>query len=539
MRFWRLLRSILLIAVLGLTTSPTSAFAVSIAPPVVTPPTSSAANASEADETPDSPRASMRAYLDLCDRSRFEEAARYLDLPRGQEKKGPELAQKLFVVLEARLLVSPDQLSPRPEGKADEPGIPAGTEELGKLKDAKGHNVAIRIVRHDAKTPEDESRWVFSQTTVQAVDPLYASLRGRWIRDRLPAFLLEQGPWSLYFWQWLAIPVLAGIALGIGRILTWMCGKFARALLGRLPWTARILDRLARPVTVGWAIVVFWLLVPDLALTIRAEELMGRILRALAYLAFFWGLLRTVSVAGDELATGEYGEMKPSLRSLTSVGVRLGKLVVGAIALMVALSALGYPVTTVIAGLGIGGVALALAAQKTVENLFGSVSILVDQPFQVGDTIRVDTVEGTVETIGLRSTRMRTVDRTLIIIPNGKLADMRIESLGPRDRMRFATRLSLARETSSDQLRKIVEEIAKDLRAHEKVRVNDVSVRLGGLGEQSYDIDASATVETVDANEFAKVREDLLLACVAAVERSGAQLAVPVRKIVTPNVKTS
>ena len=131
---------------------------------------------------------------------------------------------------------------------------------------------------------------------------------------------------------------------------------------------------------------------------------------------------------------------------------QFGKLVVGAIALMVALSALGYPVTSVIAGLGIGGVALALAAQKTVENLFGSVSILADQPFQVGDTIRVDTVEGTVETIGLRSTRMRTVDRTLIIIPNGKLADMRIESLGPRDRMRFATRLSLVLLQRSGEL---------------------------------------------------------------------------------------
>src|SRR5206468_11561346 len=109
---------------------------------------------------------------------------------------------------------------------------------------------------------------------------------------------------------------------------------------------------------------------------------------------FFWGLFRAVTVAGDEAQT-TWAVDKPSVRSLASVGVRLGKVVVAALATMVALSELGYPVTSVIAGLGIGGIALALAAQKTVENLFGSVSILVDQPFQVGDTIRVDTVEGT------------------------------------------------------------------------------------------------------------------------------------------------
>jgi MscS family membrane protein len=219
------------------------------------------------------------------------------------------------------------------------------------------------------------------------------------------------------------------------------------------------------------------------------------------------------------------------VRSLTSVGVRLGKVVVAALALIVALSELGYQVTTVIAGLGIGGVALALAAQKTVENVFGSISILADQPFQVGDTIRVDTIEGTVESIGLRSTRIRTVERTLIIIPNGKLADMRIESLGPRDRIRFAVKLQLARDATGAQLTTLGAAIRGVLAGHAKVLKDDVHVRLSGFGEHSFDLEVAAPIETLDAAEFAKIREELLLQCVDAVEKAGLRLAVPARLV--------
>jgi len=185
----------------------------------------------------------------------------------------------------------------------------------------------------------------------------------------------------------------------------------------------------------------------------------------------------------------------------------------------------------VVAGLGIGGVALALAAQKTVENLFGSISILADQPFLVGDTIRVDTIEGTVEVIGLRSTRIRTVERTLVIIPNGKLADMRIESLGPRDRIRFAAKLALSRETQPAQIEALVKALRERISSHASVIEADVFVQLSGVGESSFDVDVAAPIETIDANEFAKIRQELLLACMRVVEANGAKLAVPARKI--------
>jgi MscS family membrane protein len=485
------------------------------------------------EEAADSPRASMRTYLDLCDRARFEDAARYLDIPQGAERRKAELAHKLHDILAERLWIDPEKLSPLSQGKKDD-ALPTGTEELGKIADSKGRPVSIRIVRHEPRSAEDEPRWVFSQATVLGIDGLHAALESRWVRDHLPSPLLQPGPWALYYWQWLALPLLAIACCLLGAALATLSGAIARRVLAKSPWGARLVVRLKRPGTMAWALALFWLFLPYLALTLRAEDLVHRLLRALGYLAFFWALVRTVTVAGDEIVLAKWASTRPNVRSITAVGVRLGKVVVGALALMVALTQLGYPVTTVIAGLGIGGVALALAAQKTVEHLFGSISILVDQPFGVGDTIRVDGIEATVEVIGLRSTRMRTVERTLVIIPNGRLADMRIESLGPRDRIRFFTKLMLSRETKPAQIEAITTKVREKLRAHASVLKDDVFVRLSTIGEWSFDLEVSAPIETVDANEFAKVREELLLLCIRVVDDEHAKLAVPARQLLQP-----
>jgi MscS family membrane protein len=117
---------------------------------------------------------------------------------------------------------------------------------------------------------------------------------------------------------------------------------------------------------------------------------------------------------------------------------------------------LGYPVTSLIVGLGIGGLVVALAAQKTEENLFGAFSIGVDQPFRQGDFVRVDDFVGTVEPIGLRSTRFRTLDRTVVTLPNGRLADMCLESVTARAHLRFAAVIGLVYETTGAQMRVVL-----------------------------------------------------------------------------------
>jgi len=193
---------------------------------------------------------------------------------------------------------------------------------------------------------------------------------------------------------------------------------------------------------------------------------------------------------------------------------------------------LGYPVGTLIAGLGIGGIAVALAAQKTVENLFGSLSLAADRVFRVGDWVSIDGISGSVEAIGLRSTHIRTLDRTVVKIPNGRLADLRVESFGERDRFRFVTTLRLAYGTSAQQVRRVIADVEHVLRAHPLVTEEAVVVRLSAIGTYSFDVNVQTWLRTTDNTVFEIQRQELLLGIMDAVERAGARLALPAQALV-------
>src|SRR5439155_15469733 len=139
-----------------------------------------------------------------------------------------------------------------------------------------------------------------------------------------------------------------------------------------------------------------------------------------------WTAFRGIDLARSVLERRSWAIDRPSSRSVLSIGGRLAKVSVLVIAGIVALAQLGVSVASLIAGLGIGGLAVALAAQKTLENLFGAFTIGVDQPFREGDYIKFGDVAGTVEAVGLRSTRLRTLDRTIVTVPNGRLAEMQV-----------------------------------------------------------------------------------------------------------------
>jgi MscS family membrane protein len=219
-------------------------------------------------------------------------------------------------------------------------------------------------------------------------------------------------------------------------------------------------------------------------------------------------------------------------RSLAPLAGRIAKVIVLVIGVIAVLSELGYPVASLIAGLGIGGIALALAAQKTVENVFGSLSIGLDHPFRVGDFVKIeDAVLGTVESIGLRSTRVRTLDRTVVTLPNGKLADMRIESYTARDRMRLACTIGLVYGTTAAQVRAVLEGIERALRAQPKIWPGEVVVRFLGFGASSLDIEIMAWFETTDMTEFRAIRQDMLLGFMDVVEGAGSSFAFPTQTV--------
>jgi MscS family membrane protein len=355
-----------------------------------------------------------------------------------------------------------------------------------------------------------------------------------WLIDHLPEPLRMLGPRGLAWWQWLALPVLLVAAWTIGAILARLTRSLLVMIVRRtsISWDDLVVASIGGPLVLAWGVLATRLLLPLLALPDKAEQFAHKGLRTVLFVAFFWLLLRLVTFVGEVMNRSAWAVARPASRSLVPLGARILQVGVLAMAVVAVLADLGYPVASLVAGLGIGGLALALAGQKTVENLFGAFSLGVDQPFRVGDFINVEgLVMGTVEVIGLRSTRIRTPDRTMITIPNGKLADMRIETFASRDRIRFAHMLGLSRASTADQVRQVLAELERLLGEHPKLFPQSVIVRLKDISPSSLDVEVQAYFQTTDFTELQDIRQQLLLAFLEAVEKAGTRFALPTRAV--------
>jgi MscS family membrane protein len=217
--------------------------------------------------------------------------------------------------------------------------------------------------------------------------------------------------------------------------------------------------------------------------------------------------------------------------SLLLLGERVLKALIVILALFVILGSLGFNMTTALAGLGIGGIAVAFAAQKTLENLFGGVSLLADEVIRVGDVCRFGDRTGTVEDISLRSTRIRTPERSELSIPNGSLATMNIENLSRRDKILFNTKLGLRYETSADQLRYVLAQIRRLFYEHPKVETEGARIRFIGYDNSALTLEVFCYVLTRDGAEFLAIQEDLLLRIMDIVAASGTGFAFPSRAL--------
>jgi MscS family membrane protein len=361
--------------------------------------------------------------------------------------------------------------------------------------------------------------WSQAQTTSAAAP--------RWIPDRLPAVLRGMGPQGLAWWQWLAVPVLVVVALGIGRLFGALTQSLLLRVFRRTPSTVdeRWLASVAPALTALWATAVGRALLPWLELPPDTHGVGASLISAAAVVAVFWLLWRSIDTLVALVVERSWAAGDASARSTIIVGGNLLKAAVLATGAVTTAATFGYPVATVIAGLGIGGIAFAFGAQKTVEHLFGSIALAADQPCRVGDVIKVEDVVGQVERIGTRSTRIRTPDRTLVTIPNGRLADSRIESYTARDRLRLATVITLAYGTTESQVRQVLGGIDAVLRAHPLVWPDVVVARLANLGATTIDIEIMCWFETSDFEAFRSARQEVLLGIMRVVEDGDVRFA--------------
>ena len=490
--------------------------------------TSTTSIAGEAETADHSPRTSVVRFIDLCRGGNYDDAAEYLDLSANQKARGAVLARRLKAVLDRHAWLDVESISPLPGGNPED-GLARDTDEIAKITGRGGSSDPVRLVRSRG----DERRWVFTRATVNRIDGWYGQLKFRWLLDRIPAPLMRPGPGELLYWQWLALPVLVILAWALGgglsRITRFILRRLARRT--RAEWDDAVLARIGGPLTLAWGLVAAFALLPWLGLYQPAEDVAHRVLRGLFLLTIFWALVRMIDVARQVIAVSPWALAHPGVRSLLPLLARVAKALTAIIGVVTLFSELGFPVASLVAGLGIGGLALALAAQKTVENLFGAFAIGADQPFREGDFVSVEDFVGTVETIGLRSTRIRTLDRTVISIPNGRLADMRLESLTERDRMRLHCTVGLVYGTTAGQMRTVLEGLERVLRSHSRIWPDAVVVRFKEFGDSSLNIEIMAWFQTREFSEFQLMRQDVLLQFMEVVEQAGSSFAFPTRTV--------
>jgi MscS family membrane protein len=343
---------------------------------------------------------------------------------------------------------------------------------------------------------------------------------------------LRLGPRDLLLWQWAALPLVLVAALALARVLASLTVR-ALERVTRRTWPAlseSIPTRAKGPITGLWVVPLGAGGAALLGLYPPAQSFVDGVFRAMLFTAVFWGIWRSVGLLTQTVLESAWARAHPSSETLVPLGSRALKVVVVALAVTAVLSSLGYPVASLVAGLGIGGLAFALAAQKTGEHLFGSVAIGLDQPFRVGDFVKVEDHSGTVESLGLRSTRMRTQDRTVVTIPNGKLADLRVENFSQRDRYHFNPKLHVAPDGDPAAMGALVEALRALLTAHpQRVETEDLLVFVREIHGDSVVVEAQCWFTADDWNAWLPVRTALLLKALAAVQAQGLRLVAPPR----------
>ena len=471
------------------------------------------------------PSGSILGFLQAAQSGNYSIAAQYLQMsPARRQSEGEQMANHLNAVLNSPAFSGRVGTFTQPEGTPQE-GVPLGHQRLGTMSsgDVEADLDLVRV-----SDPSAGKIWLISSDTLTKVPELYDQVEARQVERKLPSVLVKHGVAGVPLWQWIAIlvalPVAAGIAWLILVLLEipirWWARRRGQVEIAN--WRSvsapawLLTGTLVHQIFVRYLGVAllprhYYFQLTSIALIISVTWIAWRVAR--------WSLRR---VRNRALARGHAGT-----GSLMLLGERIIKALIFGVGALAVLGDLGFNMSTALAGLGIGGIAIGFGAQQTIANLFGGVSVLGDEVFRVGDVCRFGDRTGVVEDIGLRSTRIRTEERTLLAIPNGTVATINLENLSRRDKILFKTTLGLRPETKPDHVRFVLAEIRRLLYSHPKVETKTVRVRLTDVAGSSLSVELLSYILTRDFNEFAAIREDLLLRIMDVMEDSGGGLALP------------
>jgi MscS family membrane protein len=476
-----------------------------------------------------SPQSSVVSFLEACRAKNFERAARYLNLRQmsreQRQSDGPRLAEELGRVLNGDAAFDVADLSRDPQGDLTD-DLPPDRERVGSYQ-VGGKRLELQLERTTLRS--GLAVWVFSADSVGLIPELSQVTSDSPIEKYLPTALVSWTLAGIPAWRWIALAIVAiavtALARALERLGILVLRPVVRMIAPRLEQS--FLRAISGPAQVLLAGVflragVAWIDPPALL-----RLYLARFCTFLFIVGTAWFFANVGDLVIERIRMrleARHSTLSRSALPLVSRGMKIAIFVFAATAVI---GSWGYNTNTIWAGLGIGGIAIALAAQKTIENLFGGVAVVSDRPVTIGDFCKFGDRVGTVEDIGLRSTRVRTLDRTLVSIPNSEFSSMVLENFSQRDKVLFHPTLNLRRDTRPDQVRKILDAIQRILTDDPKVETGNLPVRFIGAGSYSLDIEVFAYIRTSDGDEFLKIQQDLLLRIMDAISAAGTTLAIP------------
>lgn len=469
------------------------------------------------------PYGTVFGFLQAAQAGNYSIAAQYLQMSAARrQSEGEALAANLKVVMDRAYAGSLKNVSTQPEGALQE-GVPPGRQKLGTMSsgDAEADLELVRVL-----DPSVGKIWLISADTLAKIPELYDQVQARKVETRLPPWVVKHQLAGMPLWQWLALVLIVPVAAAAGWLLLvlleiplrWWAGKRGQGELGA--WYS-----VSGPAWLLVGTAIHRILTHYLGMPLLQRHYYVQVTTVAVIIGAMWILWRVIrwflqGVRNRALAHGHSGT-----GSLMLLGERMIKAVVVVMAIFLILGVMGFNLNTALAGVGIGTLAVGFGAQQTIANLFGGVSVLGDEVIRVGDVCKFGDRTGTVEDIGLRSTRVRTEERTLLAIPNGTVATINVENLSRRDKILFKTVLGLHPETAPDHVRSVLAEIRSVLSSQPKIEAGTARVRLTEVTPSAINVELLCYVLTRDFDEFAAARETLLLRIMKFVEDSGTNLA--------------
>jgi MscS family membrane protein len=476
----------------------------------------------------DTPSGTVYGFLQAVQAKNYSIAAQYLQMTNARRAaQGQEIATKLKDVMDRAFTGNLRRISTQADGTPQD-GVAKDRQRLGTLS-AGDVDADLDLVR---VTDSGGARiWLFSAETLAKVPDLYDRLQVHQVESHLPRFLVQYEFLGMPVWQWIGLLLAIPLSAVLGWAVISLLGLFRK--LRKVPVQQRnaVWSAISPPLWLVAAATIHVIFERKLGLPLLHRHYYQLTVGVVFIVGWSWFLSRVLEQVARRIRERAVISGRTGTGSLLLLGERILKALIIVIAIFVILSSLGFNMTTALAGLGIGGVAVAFAAQKTLENLFGGVSLLADEVIHVGDVCRFGDRVGTVEDISLRSTRIRTPERTELSIPNGSLATINIENLTRRDKLLFSTKFSLRYQTSPDQLRYVLAQIRRLFYEHPKVETDGARIRFTGYDAGLLSLEVFCYVLTRDNGEFLAIQEDLLLRIMDIVAASGTSVAFPTRTV--------